>query len=100
MAAIDVFGYAGGRVLVVGGATGMGGAVTQLAAQSGADVSVMDRASGGGSAALEIQVDVSGTSLLSDAGWLNASITGSFPPATPLTSFLLGRAPAFHAVEV
>jgi NAD(P)-dependent dehydrogenase (short-subunit alcohol dehydrogenase family) len=39
---IDKFGYSGKRVLVVGGASGMGAAAASLAQQMGADVMVMD----------------------------------------------------------
>jgi NAD(P)-dependent dehydrogenase (short-subunit alcohol dehydrogenase family) len=42
MALMDAFGYAGKRVLVLGGATGMGAAVALLAKEAGADVVVMD----------------------------------------------------------
>jgi NAD(P)-dependent dehydrogenase (short-subunit alcohol dehydrogenase family) len=38
----DAFGYAGKRVLVVGGATGMGAAAAVLARDAGADVTIMD----------------------------------------------------------
>jgi NAD(P)-dependent dehydrogenase (short-subunit alcohol dehydrogenase family) len=38
----DAFGYAGKRVLVVGGATGMGAAAAELARDAGADVTIMD----------------------------------------------------------
>jgi NAD(P)-dependent dehydrogenase (short-subunit alcohol dehydrogenase family) len=34
---------------------------------------------------------ITGTTLVSDAGWLNAGITGSFPAATAIANFLLGR---------
>jgi NAD(P)-dependent dehydrogenase (short-subunit alcohol dehydrogenase family) len=43
-ALLDAFGYAGKRVLVVGGATGMGAAAAELALGAGAEVIVMDRA--------------------------------------------------------
>jgi NAD(P)-dependent dehydrogenase (short-subunit alcohol dehydrogenase family) len=39
---IDLFSYAGKRVLVVGGATGMGAAVARLTSELGAEVTVMD----------------------------------------------------------
>lgn len=42
MSAIDLFGYDGKRVLVVGGATGMGAAAARTAADLGATVTVMD----------------------------------------------------------
>ena len=40
-------------------------------------------------------VAITGITLLSDAGWLTAGITGSFPPATPIASILLNRPPAY-----
>ncbi|WP_068272215.1 SDR family oxidoreductase [Aldersonia kunmingensis] len=42
MTVADLFGYAGKRVLVVGGATGMGAAAAQTARSLGANVTVMD----------------------------------------------------------
>jgi len=44
MSAFGAFRYDGRRALVVGGATGMGGAVAHLAVDAGAEVTVMDRA--------------------------------------------------------
>ncbi len=44
MTAIDQFRYDGKRVLVVGGATGMGAAAAQTAAELGAEVVAMDYA--------------------------------------------------------
>jgi NAD(P)-dependent dehydrogenase (short-subunit alcohol dehydrogenase family) len=44
MSLFDRFGYEGKRALVVGGATGMGAAVAELARDAGAEVVVMDRA--------------------------------------------------------
>jgi NAD(P)-dependent dehydrogenase (short-subunit alcohol dehydrogenase family) len=44
MSLFDAFRYDGKRVLVVGGATGMGAAVAELAQDAGAEVVVMDRA--------------------------------------------------------
>jgi NAD(P)-dependent dehydrogenase (short-subunit alcohol dehydrogenase family) len=44
MTAFDAFRYDGKRALVVGGATGMGAAVAELAQDAGAEVVVMDRA--------------------------------------------------------
>ena len=44
MSAVDSFRYDGRRALVVGGATGMGAAVAELAVDAGAQVVVMDRA--------------------------------------------------------
>src|SRR5438128_4876687 len=42
MGLFDAFGYDGKRVLVVGGATGMGAATAELALDAGAEVVVMD----------------------------------------------------------
>ena len=44
MAPFDAFRYDGKRVLVVGGATGMGAAAAELAQDAGAEVVVMDYA--------------------------------------------------------
>jgi NAD(P)-dependent dehydrogenase (short-subunit alcohol dehydrogenase family) len=44
MSTFDAFRYGGKRALVVGGATGMGAAVAELAKDAGAEVVVMDRA--------------------------------------------------------
>ena len=44
MSLFDAFSYQGKRALVVGGATGMGAAVAELAQDAGAEVVVMDRA--------------------------------------------------------
>src|SRR5262245_3018089 len=44
MTLFDAFKYDGKRALVVGGATGMGAAVAELARDAGAEVVVMDRA--------------------------------------------------------
>ena len=44
MTLFDAFRFDGKRALVVGGATGMGAAVAELAKDAGADVVVMDRA--------------------------------------------------------
>ena len=44
MSTFDAFRYDGKRALVVGGATGMGAAVAELAKDAGAEVVVMDRA--------------------------------------------------------
>lgn len=44
MALLDAFCFEGKRVLVVGGATGMGAAAAKLAQEAGGEVVVMDRA--------------------------------------------------------
>jgi NAD(P)-dependent dehydrogenase (short-subunit alcohol dehydrogenase family) len=59
MTSFDAFGYAGKRVLVVGGATGMGGAAVELLKQAGANVVVMDRADVDRTDVTFIRVDMS-----------------------------------------
>jgi NAD(P)-dependent dehydrogenase (short-subunit alcohol dehydrogenase family) len=34
---------------------------------------------------------VNGITMITDAGWVASGVTGSFPPATPMVDFLLGR---------
>jgi NAD(P)-dependent dehydrogenase (short-subunit alcohol dehydrogenase family) len=58
MTLMDAFGYDGKRVLVLGGATGMGAAVAQLSKDAGAEVVVMDIAESSLSGALAIHVDL------------------------------------------
>lgn len=59
MGLFDAFGYHGQRALVVGGATGMGSAVTEVLLDAGADVVVMDRAEIGHEGVTAIAVDMS-----------------------------------------
>jgi NAD(P)-dependent dehydrogenase (short-subunit alcohol dehydrogenase family) len=59
MGLFDAFGYKGKRVLVVGGATGMGAATAALVQDAGADVIVMDRAKVDLPGATEITLDLS-----------------------------------------
>lgn len=40
---------------------------------------------------------IAGITLVSDAGWFSAGMTGSFPAATGIASFLQGRPPAIQA---
>lgn len=54
----DVFGYDGKRVLVVGGATGMGAAVAKLTAELGAEVTVLDVADVSFPVAASMKVDL------------------------------------------
>jgi len=56
--AMEAFRYDGKRVLVVGGATGMGAAAARLAKELGAEVVVMDVAEIGYDAAKKIRVDL------------------------------------------
>ncbi len=59
MGSFDAFNYQGRRALVVGGATGMGAAVTDVLVDAGADVVVMDRAEIGHQGVTPIAVDMS-----------------------------------------
>ncbi|ORV98294.1 SDR family oxidoreductase [Mycobacterium kyorinense] len=67
MTGIDQFRYDGKRVLVVGGATGMGAAAAQTAAALGAEVIVMDYAPVSYEAAREVRVDLSDRSSIDSA---------------------------------
>ncbi|HXX89702.1 MAG TPA: SDR family oxidoreductase [Acidimicrobiales bacterium] len=58
MGPFDAFGYRGKRVLVVGGATGMGAATAELAQEAGAEVVVMDIAEPSLAGAKAIHVDM------------------------------------------
>ncbi len=58
MSTFDAFRYDGKRALVVGGATGMGAAVAELAKDAGAEVVVMDRAEISLPGVKAIQVDL------------------------------------------
>ena len=69
MSLFDAFRFDGKRVLVVGGATGMGAAAAELALDAGAEVVVMDFA----------DVKLTGVD------------TGSFPNATAIAKALMGR---------
>jgi NAD(P)-dependent dehydrogenase (short-subunit alcohol dehydrogenase family) len=68
MTGTKAFGYDGKRVLVVGGATGMGAAAAQAVADLGAEVVLMDRVPTDRPGAKSIQVD------LSDRAALDAAI--------------------------
>jgi NAD(P)-dependent dehydrogenase (short-subunit alcohol dehydrogenase family) len=59
MSLFDAFRYDGKRALVVGGATGMGAAVAELAKDAGAEVVVMDRAEVTLGGVKAIQLDLS-----------------------------------------
>jgi NAD(P)-dependent dehydrogenase (short-subunit alcohol dehydrogenase family) len=67
MSLMDAFGYKGRRVLVVGGATGMGAAVAQLAQDAGAEVVSMDVAEGATAGAKAIHVDLADASSIDRA---------------------------------
>jgi NAD(P)-dependent dehydrogenase (short-subunit alcohol dehydrogenase family) len=58
MDTFDAFGYQGKRALVVGGATGMGAAVAQLAQDAGAEVVIMDIAEASLAGAKSIHVNL------------------------------------------
>jgi NAD(P)-dependent dehydrogenase (short-subunit alcohol dehydrogenase family) len=67
MTAIDQFRYDGKRVLVVGGATGMGAAAAQTAAELGAEAVVMDYAPVTYGVAQTVQVDLADRSSIDSA---------------------------------
>lgn len=67
MSLFDAFRYDGKRVLVVGGATGMGRAAAELLVDAGAEVVVMDRAETTQSGVKFIQVDLADKASI-DAG--------------------------------
>jgi NAD(P)-dependent dehydrogenase (short-subunit alcohol dehydrogenase family) len=67
MTGIEQFRYDGKRVLVVGGATGMGAAAAQTAAALGAEVIVMDYAPVSYDAARKVTVDLSDRSSIDSA---------------------------------
>lgn len=58
MGLFNAFGYQGKRVVVVGGATGMGAAAAELALDAGAEVVVMDRADITQSGVVGIRLDL------------------------------------------
>jgi NAD(P)-dependent dehydrogenase (short-subunit alcohol dehydrogenase family) len=80
MSLFDAFGYRGKRVLVVGGATGMGAAVAALVKDAGADVVVMDRA----------DIDLAGVTFirldLSDRASIDAAVVECGGPVDALFS--------------
>ncbi len=99
MTLFDAFRYDGKRVLVVGGATGMGAAAAQLAQDAGAEVVVMDFAEVTLAGAKAIHVDLADRSSIDTAigewagrwtcccparGWLTArrASSGSTSSAT------------------
>ncbi|EID13966.1 short-chain type dehydrogenase/reductase [Mycobacterium xenopi RIVM700367] len=67
MTAIEQFRYDGKRVLVVGGATGMGAAAAQTAAELGAEVVVLDYAPVPYEVAQSVQVDLADRSSIDSA---------------------------------
>jgi len=69
MSLFDSFRYTGKRVVVVGAATGMGAATTELAKDAGAEVVAMDRAEITTAGVTPITVD------LSDKGSIDAAVT-------------------------
>jgi NAD(P)-dependent dehydrogenase (short-subunit alcohol dehydrogenase family) len=80
MSLFDAFSYGGKRALVVGGATGMGAAVAQLALDAGAEVVVMDYA----------QIDVPGVTPirmnLADSASIDAAVEECGGPVDALFS--------------
>ena len=67
MSAVDRFRYDGKRVLVVGGATGMGAAAAQTVGDLGAEVVVMDFAPVEFPVAQTIQIDLRDRPAVDDA---------------------------------
>src|ERR1041384_7693327 len=59
MSLFDAFSYKGKRAVVVGGATGVGGAAVELLLDAGAEVVVLDRAEITQEGVTAIQVDMS-----------------------------------------
>jgi NAD(P)-dependent dehydrogenase (short-subunit alcohol dehydrogenase family) len=80
MSLFDAFRYDGKRALVVGGATGMGAAVAELAQDAGAEVVVMDRAPVTLAGAKAIHLD------LSDKGSIDAAVDECGGPVHALFS--------------
>jgi len=80
MALVDAFRYDGKRVLVVGGATGMGAAAAQLVQDAGAEVVVMDFAEVTLTGAKSIHVD------LADQSSIDAAIGECGGPVDALMS--------------
>ena len=67
MGLFDAFGYKGKRVLVVGGATGMGAATAELVQEAGAEVVIMDVAEPGLAGAKVIHLDLADRSSIDAA---------------------------------
>jgi NAD(P)-dependent dehydrogenase (short-subunit alcohol dehydrogenase family) len=80
MSTFDAFGYQGKRALVVGGATGMGGAAAQLLTDAGAEVVIMDIAEPSLSGAKFIKVN------LADKASIDAAIDECGGPVHALFS--------------
>jgi len=75
MSTFDAFRYDGRRALVVGGATGMGGAAVDVLEDAGAEVIVMDRADIPHDGVTKIHVDMSdATSIAAAVGQLDGPI--------------------------
>jgi NAD(P)-dependent dehydrogenase (short-subunit alcohol dehydrogenase family) len=93
MAGVQLFGYEGKRILVVGGATGLGAAAATSAADLGAEVMVMDRVPVAYPVTREIRVD------LADLAALDAAINQVDGPVDAV--FAAADSPAGpHAVRV
>lgn len=82
MSGTEAFRYDGTRVLVVGGATGMGAAAAQTVTALGGEVVVMDHAT------VEYPVE---EAVKVDTGHVMSSLTGSYEPGQALARMLLGR---------
>jgi NAD(P)-dependent dehydrogenase (short-subunit alcohol dehydrogenase family) len=81
MSLFDSFRYDGKRVLVVGGATGMGAAAAELVQDAGAEVTWR----------WSTAAAISGLTLVSDVGYLTSGLTESFPAAAPIAHLLYAR---------
>jgi NAD(P)-dependent dehydrogenase (short-subunit alcohol dehydrogenase family) len=80
MSLFDAFSYQGKRVLVVGGATGMGAAVAEVVRDAGAEVVVMDRAEVSLAGVTSIPLD------LSDKSSIEAAVAACGGPVDALFS--------------
>jgi NAD(P)-dependent dehydrogenase (short-subunit alcohol dehydrogenase family) len=80
MSLFDAFGYKGKRVVVVGGATGMGAAAAELVLDAGAEVIVMDRAEVSLDGVKAIHVD------MSDPASIDAAVADCGGPVDALLS--------------
>jgi NAD(P)-dependent dehydrogenase (short-subunit alcohol dehydrogenase family) len=80
MSLFDAFRYDGKRVVVVGGATGMGAAAAELALDAGADVVVMDRAPVTLAGVTAVELD------LSDRASIDAAVAACGPRVDALFS--------------
>ena len=92
MSLFDAYRFDGRRTLVVGGATGMGGAAVEVLKDAGAEVIVMDRADIPHDGVAKIQVD------MSDAASIEAAVGQIDGPLDALLS-CAGVADGTHGIE-